>query len=97
MKIIVAYDISDPDRLRQVAKISEDYGDRVQKSIFELDVKAGVLREMKSRIEAVIDPEVDGVKYFLLCERCAAYIPEIIGKGIFIDPDEEYYVYGLER
>ena len=93
MKIIVAYDISDPDRLRQVAKISEDYGDRVQKSIFELDVKAGVLREMKSRIEAVIDPEVYGVKYFLLCERCAAYIPEIIGKGIFIDPDEEYYVY----
>ena len=93
MKIIVAYDISGPDRLRQVAKISEDYGVRVQKSIFELDVRAGTLREMKNRIEAVIDPEVDGVKYFLLCEKCAAYIPEIIGKGIFIDPDEEYYVY----
>ena len=46
---------------------------------------------MKSRIEDIIEPTADGVKYFPLCEKCAGTV-EIIGQGIFIDPDEEFYV-----
>ena len=91
MEMIVAYDIADPKRLRRVAKVMEDYGARVQKSIFEVSVKASVFREMKGRIEQTIAPAEDGVKYFPLCEKCAATV-EIIGRGIFVDPDAEFYV-----
>ena len=48
--------------------------------------------EMKSRIESEIVMDEDGVKYFPLCEKCAATL-ENFGNGIFIDPDREYYVY----
>lgn len=92
MKVIVAYDIADETRLRRVAKIAEDYGTRVQKSIFELDVRVGTLKEMLRRIQAVIDPEADGVKYFILCEKCAHRETEIIGQGVYVDPDTAYVV-----
>lgn len=91
MNIIIAYDISDERRLIKVAKISEDYGTRVQKSIFELEVTARAFREMIQRIEDVIDPATDGVKYFLLCGNCVGKV-EVIGRGIYVDPDAEYSV-----
>ncbi len=89
--MIVAYDIADPKRLNKVAKVIKDYGIRVQKSIFEVDVDKTVFEEMQLRIEEIIEPSEDGVKYYPLCEKCAGTV-EIIGQGIFIDPDEEFYV-----
>jgi len=92
MNMIVAYDIADVKRLARIAKIIKDYGIRVQKSIFEVDVTPIIFDEMKRRVESIIMPEEDGVKYFPLCEKCAGTI-EIIGQGVFTDPDEEYYIY----
>ena len=91
MDMLVAYDIADPRRLGRVAKVIKDYGVRVQKSIFEVNVKDKRFDEMKRRVEEIIDEEEDGVKYFPLCEKCAGTV-EIIGQGVFIDPDEEYVV-----
>lgn len=89
--MIVTYDVADPRRLNRVARIIKDYGTRVQKSKFEVTVDKSTFVEMKARIEDTIEPAEDGVKYFPVCEKCAGTL-EIIGQGIFIDPDEEYYV-----
>ena len=89
--MIVAYDIAEPRRLNKVAKVVKDYGVRVQKSIFEVEVDGRRFAEMKARVEEVIEASEDGVKYFPLCEKCAGTV-EIIGQGVFVDPDEEYYV-----
>ena len=90
--MIVAYDIADPRRLSKVAKIMLDYGVRVQKSIFEVTVNKRIFAELKKRVEGVIVPEDDGVKYFPVCEKCAGTV-EIIGQGQFTDPDQEFYIY----
>ncbi|MBN2568607.1 MAG: CRISPR-associated endonuclease Cas2 [Deltaproteobacteria bacterium] len=92
MNMIVAYDIADERRLAKVAKIISDYGVRVQKSIFEVTAPDKIFAEMKSRVEDVLVWEKDGVKYYPLCRKCAE-TAEIIGQGMFIDPDEEYYIY----
>ncbi len=91
MNMIVAYDIANPRRLNRVAKVVKDYGIRVQKSIFEVSLDKRLFAEMTARIEKEIEPSEDGVKYFPLCEKCAGTL-EIIGQGIYIDPDEEFYV-----
>lgn len=91
MNMIVTYDIADPRRLNKVAKIIKEYGVRVQKSIFEVEVDARRFNEMRARVEELIKASEDGVKYFPLCEKCAGTV-EIIGQGVFIDPDEEYSV-----
>ena len=91
MNLIVAYDIANPRRLNRVAKVVKDYGIRVQKSIFEVNLDNRLFAEMKSRIENEIEPSEDGVKYLPLCEKCNGTL-EVIGQGIFVDPDEEFYV-----
>lgn len=70
MNMIVAYDITDSKRLQRIAKIMKDYGLRVQKSIFEVEVHDRQFAVMKWRVEAEMDLTKDGVKYFSLCDRC---------------------------
>ncbi|MBL0381350.1 MAG: CRISPR-associated endonuclease Cas2 [Desulfofustis sp. PB-SRB1] len=92
MKMLAVYDIAETKRLNRVAKILKDYGVRVQYSKFEIDpVRSSAFTVLQERINEVIDPEVDGVKFIPLCRRCLATI-EIIGCGTYVDPDAEYYI-----
>lgn len=91
MRLLVAYDISDPRRLTRVAKIMLDYGERVQKSIFEISVNGQTFREMRQRVDAEIDMLLDSVKYYPLCSKCATLI-SVIGIGSLTELDREYDV-----
>jgi CRISPR-associated protein Cas2 len=70
MNLLVAYDIADPRRLQRIARIMEDYGLRVQRSIFEVEVTPAAFAELRRRTEAAMDPAEDGVKYFPACGPC---------------------------
>ena len=91
MVILVAYDIADPKRLHKIAKIMQDYGERVQKSIFEVNLTKRSFSSMVRRVKNAIDPEVDGVKFFPLCEECDQR-NDIIGVGQYIDFSKNYLV-----
>lgn len=91
MWLLAIYDIAEPRRLNRVARILKDYGYRVQKSKFEIEVSNSAFAELQARIAAVIDEEADGVKYIPLCERCRQKT-EIIGQGRYVDPDHEFVV-----
>lgn len=71
MNMLVTYDIADPRRLNRIARIMTDYGLRVQKSIFEVDVTILQFNQLRRRAEFELDPEEDGVKYFPLCGKCS--------------------------
>jgi len=90
-RYLVVYDIREPRRLQRVAKILADYGRRVQKSKFEIEVGPAALRELYRRLAAEIEPEEDGIKYIPLCQACLARI-EVIGQGAYIEPDAAYEV-----
>lgn len=89
MRLLALYDIADSRRLYRVAKIFKDYGHRVQKSKFELEITERQFIELRARIAVEIDLVEDGVKYIPLCLRCQTKT-EIIGQGSFIDPDHEF-------
>lgn len=91
MRILAIYDITDPRRLNRVARILKDYGQRVQKSKFEIEVSEQSFTELRARIAETIAATEDGVKYIPLCERCRQKI-EIIGQGRYVDPDSEFVV-----
>lgn len=76
----IIYDIADPKRLSRVAKILKSYGQRTQKSKFEVSLRPAQLKALQSEIGATIHPDEDGVKYFPLCEKCFGKT-EIFGKG----------------
>lgn len=51
MFLLCSYDIADsPERLRKVAQICKNYGVRVQKSVFELDVSMADLIKMQTEL-----------------------------------------------
>ena len=91
MKMLAIYDISHPKRLYRVAKIMKDYGVRVQKSKFEINVTPSSFAELKWRLAREISINDDGIKYIPLCEGCLQKT-EILGLGKYIDPDLEFYV-----
>lgn len=61
MTIIVAYDIKDTNRLRRVAKCCEDWGYRVQYSVFECRLTTSQLETFWTEIKSLIEPEEDRV------------------------------------
>jgi len=71
MMMLVAYDVNTADpggakRLRRVARACEDHGQRVQFSLFEIEVEPALWVKLKARLEAEIDPEKDSLRYYRL-------------------------------
>jgi CRISPR-associated protein Cas2 len=95
MFYLVAYDIPDDQRRTKVAKILEDFGDRVQYSVFEMELdRPGQLDEMQGRLEATVDPQEDSVRIYFLCQGCRAKIA-LLGQGK-VYQDEDVYIVGEE-
>lgn len=71
MKILIAYDVSttDPEgprRLRRVAQACQDYGQRVQKSVFECTVGQAEWVELRARLLSEIDATRDSLRVYHL-------------------------------
>lgn len=58
---LIAYDISDPKRLRQVIKIMEGYGQRLQYSVFLCDLSGVEYIRWQADILAVVRLDQDSV------------------------------------
>ena len=69
-KYLVVYDICNQSRLIGVAKIMEDYGERVQLSVFECALNRQRIDTLRKRLLKVIDPETDGIKFYPICPKC---------------------------
>lgn len=61
MLIVLAYDISDNRRLAKVAKVCEDYGVRVQYSVFECHLNEWQFNNLWKQILELIDEKQDRV------------------------------------
>lgn len=70
MFIVISYDIVDDRQRLKVSRVLSDYGQRVQKSVFECDLNDRRFFQLKKEIEKLIDQKEDSVRYYLLCERC---------------------------
>lgn len=71
MMVLITYDVntatpSGQKRLRKVAKHCENYGQRVQNSVFECLVEGAQLKVLKALLESVIDPECDSLRFYYL-------------------------------
>ncbi len=71
---VVAYDIPDDGRRRRVAAILDDYGDRVQGSVFEVIAAKDDLERVRTRLAQAVDPEEDSVRLYPACSACAAKV-----------------------
>ncbi len=71
MLILVTYDVSTVEkaglrRLRRVARACEDYGVRVQKSVFECQVGQTEWVQLKDRLLREIKSDQDSLRFYYL-------------------------------
>jgi len=67
--VLVTYDIATPDqaghrRLQRVARVCEQFGDRLQYSVFECRVSEVSLERLAVMLQAEIDPSHDSVHIY---------------------------------
>ena len=91
MMTLVSYDVSTVDaagrkRLRKVAKECVNYGQRVQKSVFEVDVDYGTFLKLKDRLMKIIDEEQDSLRFYYLGNNWKRRVEHIGAKETY-DPD----------
>lgn len=71
MLVLVTYDVSvitpgGAKRLRRIAKVCRDYGQRVQFSVFELEVDTARWVGIKQRLIDLMNPDVDSLRFYYL-------------------------------
>ncbi len=69
--VLVTYDVSVAEgngatRLRRVAKACRDYGQRVQYSVFEIELEPAQWTRLKATLEDIIDTRHDSLRYYYL-------------------------------
>ena len=91
MMPLVSYDVSTVDaagrkRLRKVAKECVNYGQRVQNSVFEVDVDYGTFLKLKDRLMKIIDEEQDSLRFYYLGNNWKRRVEHIGAKETY-DPE----------
>jgi len=92
MLVVVAYDVSTVEakgrrRLSRVARACKDYGQRVQKSVFECQVGETEWARLRGRLLGEYRPEEDSLRFYFL-DEAAVQRTEHHGVGKPVDLKE---------
>lgn len=74
MMVLITYDVNTQTlagqkRLRKVAKACQNYGQRVQNSVFECVIDNARLKELQAKLETLMNKETDSIRYYYLGEH----------------------------
>ena len=89
--MLVTYDIATADeggdsRLRRVARVCQDYGQRVQYSVFECEVDPAQWVSLKARLISEIDKDKDSLRFYRMGANWRSRIEHVGAKKAY-DPD----------
>jgi CRISPR-associated protein Cas2 len=89
LEVLIAYDVATETkegqrRLRRVAQVCKDFGQRVQKSVFECSVDEMQFVLLRQRLLDCIKTEEDNLRIYRLMEPRERYV-EAYGKNLYVD------------
>lgn len=90
MFVVVSYDVISDRRRNKISKLMLDFGTRVQRSVFECNLKPEQVEKMTRRLLEVYDEKEDTIRVYTLCEGC---VPRARAYGVgVLTRDQEVYV-----
>ena len=92
MLMLVSYDVSTVNsagksRLRRIAKACQNWGIRVQNSVFECNVSPAQWIQLRAELERIFDPATDSLRYYNLGDNYSKRI-EHVGAKIALDVEK---------
>lgn len=87
MMVLVSYDVSTMEaggarRLRRLSKACRDYGQRVQYSVFEIEVDSAQWAFLKQRLCDLIDLEQDSLRFYYLGKHWQEKVEHVGAKAV---------------
>jgi CRISPR-associated protein Cas2 len=87
MMVLVSYDVSTMEaggarRLRRLSKACRDYGQRVQYSVFEIEVDGAQWTFLKQRLCDLIDLEQDSLRFYYLGKHWQEKVEHVGAKAV---------------
>lgn len=82
MHVVVTYDISEDKRRTQIHKILSSYGQWMQFSVFECNLTATEYTKLRNRLNKLIKPNMDSIRFYFLCECCQQKVERIGGEEV---------------
>jgi CRISPR-associated protein Cas2 len=70
MLTVIAYDIADDQRRVRIGTLLEDYGTRVNYSVFECELEREEFARLQEQLAELIDDAEDRLVFYRLCESC---------------------------
>lgn len=88
MLVVITYDVKTSSiggskRLRRVAKKCESYGLRVQNSVFECNIDAAQLAQLKHDLIKIINSSEDSLRFYNLGKNYKNKVEHIGAKEVF--------------
>lgn len=85
MLILITYDVNTEDaagrsRLRKVAKQCQNYGQRVQNSVFECILDTAQYKLVRAKLIDLIDPDKDSLRFYFLGEKYRTKVEHVGAK-----------------
>lgn len=85
MLVLITYDVCTESeggkkRLRKVAKACQNYGQRVQESVFECLIDPALMRQLQANLENLIDKEKDSLRFYYLGDEWRGRVEHIGAK-----------------
>ena len=85
MMVLITYDVNTETdagkkRLHQVAKQCQNYGQRVQNSVFECILDPGRLKMLQASLAKIIDEEKDSIRYYYLGDEWRSRVEHLGAK-----------------
>ncbi|MGO9569891.1 MAG: CRISPR-associated endonuclease Cas2 [Desulfomonilaceae bacterium] len=78
---VVAYDVPEDKRRKRIADLLENFGDRVQYSVFEvMAVNDSDMETLLTKVKAILVAKEDRVRLYPLCGSCAGKVI-VLGVG----------------
>lgn len=75
--VIIAYDTPSDRRRRRIARLADDFGSRIQRSVFEAWLDRRQREWLTARIRAEIDETEDSVYIASICARCEVEVERL--------------------
>jgi CRISPR-associated protein Cas2 len=91
MLVVVTYDVRTEDapgrrRLRQVAKLCQNFGQRVQFSVFECLVDPAQWTQLRGKLLSIIEPQEDRLRFYFLGANWQRRVEHVGAKPAY-DPE----------
>jgi CRISPR-associated protein Cas2 len=88
MMVLVSYDVATADsagqrRLRRVAKLCKNHGQRVQYSVFECILDPAQWTRLREKLEKEIDPSEDSLRFYFLGANWQRRVEHVGAKPTF--------------